>query len=111
MFVVPTTTTGGWLCKIFSVALEVFQLGALCPAAIFRHKDCLHYTAPLGVPLSSIRTTIITFGYFIWSFIFMSLPLAIGGFGLLVVVSFVAQGAGPLGRALRRCSPCLLKRW
>ena len=25
-----------------------FQLGALCPAAIFNHWDCLHYTNPLG---------------------------------------------------------------
>ena len=35
LFVVPTTTSHGWKCKAFSIALEMFQLGALCPAAIF----------------------------------------------------------------------------
>jgi hypothetical protein len=51
LFVVPTTTSHGWKCKAFSIALEMFQLGALCPAAIFDHWDCLHYTDPLGVSL------------------------------------------------------------
>ena len=32
MFVVPTTTNNGVFFKAFSVALEVFQLGALVPA-------------------------------------------------------------------------------
>ena len=52
----------GWLCKLFSVALEVFQLGALCPAAIFTHGDCLHYTDPLGVPLDLIGGIVVQFG-------------------------------------------------
>ena len=46
MFVVPTTTTNGVFFKAFSVALEVFQLGALVPAAIFSHGDCLVHTDP-----------------------------------------------------------------
>jgi len=109
MFVVPTTTRGGWLCKIFSIALEVFQLGALCPAAIFTHKDCLHYTDPLGVSLHTISGVVVVFGYFIWGFVVMSLPLAIAGAallgGLFMLCTLVAALA-PAMRFLARRSIC-----
>lgn len=82
MFVVPTTTGSGWLCKIFSVALELFQLGALCPAAIFTHNKCLHYTDPLGVSLHLIRGLIVAFGYCIWGFMLLMLPLAFAGLAI-----------------------------
>jgi len=114
MFVVPTTTSSGHLCKIFSVALELFQLGALCPAAIFNHKDCLHYTDPLGANLKIVSTIVITFGYFIWGFIFLSLPLALAAVvmlgGVLLVVVALA-GLAPvlrlMGRQIPRCSSML----
>jgi hypothetical protein len=111
MFVVPTTTSGGWLCKIFAIALEVFQLGALCPAAIFSHKDCLHYTDPLGVSLHTISSIVVVFGYLIWGFVFMSLPLAVGGMGLLGGLFCLCSLAAALAPALRmlagsRCWRC-----
>lgn len=109
MFVVPTTTSSGWLCKIFSVALEVFQLGALCPAAIFSHQDCLHYTNPLDVPLGVIRTVVIVFGYCLWGFVFISVPLAVGALlflGALYMLCIFALGFAPVLRALARCSCC-----
>jgi hypothetical protein len=109
MFVVPTTTSSGWFCKIFSVALEVFQLGALCPAAIFTHQGCLHYTNPLDVPLDVIRTVVIVFGYCLWGFVFISLPLAVGAFvvlGALYMLCIFAFGLAPALRALARSSCC-----
>ena len=75
MFVVPTTTAGGWRCKVFSVALEFAQLGALAPAAVFDHNPCLHYTAPLGAPIALIRDLIVPWGYCIWGFVLTSIPL------------------------------------
>ena len=75
MFVVPTTTAGGWRCKIFSVALEFAQLGALAPAAVFDHNPCLHYTAPLNAPIALIRDLIVPWGYCIWGFVLASIPL------------------------------------
>eukprot|EP00929_Paragymnodinium_shiwhaense_P061252 TRINITY_DN30585_c0_g1_i1.p1 TRINITY_DN30585_c0_g1~~TRINITY_DN30585_c0_g1_i1.p1 ORF type:complete len:681 (-),score=96.47 TRINITY_DN30585_c0_g1_i1:99-2141(-) len=89
MFVVPTTTSNGWLCKIFSIALEVFQLGALCPAAVFTHQDCLFFTNPLGVSMSVMSLVVITFGYLIWGFIFVTLPLGAAGFVILMLVAAV----------------------
>eukprot|EP00928_Gymnodinium_smaydae_P068235 TRINITY_DN5130_c0_g1_i4.p1 TRINITY_DN5130_c0_g1~~TRINITY_DN5130_c0_g1_i4.p1 ORF type:complete len:505 (-),score=56.13 TRINITY_DN5130_c0_g1_i4:297-1811(-) len=83
MFVIPTTTSFGWQCKIFSIALELFQLGALCPAAIFTHSACLHYTDPLGVPLGLIRDIIVWFGYCIAVIPFFAIPLALIGLAIL----------------------------
>ena len=66
-FVVPADTVAwGWRCKLFSVVLEVFQLGALFPAAAFKHAACLRYMDPLNVPLGLVRTTIVAFGYACW---------------------------------------------
>jgi len=101
MFVIPTTTRSGWLCKMFSIALEMFQLGALCPAAVFAHKDCLFFTDPLGIPLSAMSTVVIVFGYLIWAFMFVSLPLALIGGGLLIVLSLMTLAAASLAQALR----------
>eukprot|EP00747_Dinoflagellata_sp_TGD_P180920 gnl/TRDRNA2_/TRDRNA2_34180_c1_seq1.p1 gnl/TRDRNA2_/TRDRNA2_34180_c1~~gnl/TRDRNA2_/TRDRNA2_34180_c1_seq1.p1 ORF type:complete len:466 (+),score=61.78 gnl/TRDRNA2_/TRDRNA2_34180_c1_seq1:136-1398(+) len=92
MFVVPTTAGNGWLCKLFSVALELFQLGALCPAAIFVHSDCLHYTDPLGVSLQLIRGLVVAFGYCIWGFMLAMAPLGIFG-AVLVGSLFCVSGA------------------
>lgn len=102
MFVVPTTTSSGWFCKIFSVALEVFQLGALCPAAVFTHRDCLHFTAPLGVSLHAMSGIVIVFGYLIWSFVFMSLPLAVAGALLLTGLFILGSASASLAWPLRR---------
>jgi hypothetical protein len=114
MFVVPTTTSAGWMCKIFSIALEVFQLGALCPAAIFTHKDCLHYTDPLGVSLHTISNIIVIFGYLIWSFVFMSLPLAVAGIAILAGLYLIGLAVSLLAPVLRklstfRCCCCIAK--
>eukprot|EP00931_Biecheleriopsis_adriatica_P073611 TRINITY_DN47861_c0_g1_i1.p1 TRINITY_DN47861_c0_g1~~TRINITY_DN47861_c0_g1_i1.p1 ORF type:complete len:633 (-),score=106.97 TRINITY_DN47861_c0_g1_i1:16-1878(-) len=92
MFVVPTTTNMGMMCKIFSVALEVFQLGALCPAAIFTHGDCLRYHDPLGVSLHLISFIVCAFGYGVWGFLFLSLPLAGLGFFALVFLALLSCG-------------------
>ena len=82
-FVVPTTTSGGWFAKVFSVALEVFQLGCLCPAAVFTHGGCIVENNPLGVSLYLVRGVVTIFGYVIWSFVFVSMPLAVIGAVLL----------------------------
>jgi len=111
IFVVPTTTSSGWLCKIFSVALEVFQLGALCPAAVFTHKECLHFTDPLGVPLEAMSTIVTVFGYFIWGFIFFSLPLAAGGAMLLFCLVALAQAIAVLALPLRIIAGRLPATW
>lgn len=89
IFVVPTTAHNGIRWKVFSVALELFQLGALCPAAIFSHSACLHYTDPLGVPLTFIRDIIVTFGYCIWGFLVAMIPLSLVGVVLLGMVSCI----------------------
>lgn len=94
MFVIPTTTAGGWKCKVFSVALEFAQLGALAPAAIFEHNACLHYTNPLGVPISVIRDVIIPFGYALWSFVLCCIPLGLIGFALVFVTWALGRGCG-----------------
>jgi len=85
MFVMPTTTPYGVFCKAFSVALELFQLGALCPAAIFVHGDCLEYTNPMGVSLNLIRDVVVWFGYFIWGFLLIIAPLILGGVVLMLL--------------------------
>lgn len=106
MFVIPTTTRGGWLCKIFSIALEVFQLGALCPAAIFMHKDCLFFTDPLGISLHTISTVVIIFGYCIWSFALLSLPLAAIGAAMLGSLFLIGSAASALAPCLRTLGYC-----
>mmetsp|Transcript_127342 Transcript_127342/g.284013 ORF Transcript_127342/g.284013 Transcript_127342/m.284013 type:complete len:635 (-) Transcript_127342:19-1923(-) len=112
LFVVPTTTTGGWMCKVFSVALEVFQLGALCPAAVFTHKDCLHFTAPLGVSMGTMSGIVMTFGYFIWGFIVLCIPLAGGGaalLGVVLLICFALAKLAPLFRCAAQLKLC--SRW
>jgi hypothetical protein len=102
MFVIPTTTHSGWLCKIFSIALEMFQLGALCPAAVFTHGDCLFFTDPLGVSLHAMSTIVLVFGYCIWGFIFVSFPLATVGLGVLLsllILTGIAASLAPILRA------------
>jgi len=91
LFVVPTTTTMGWRCKIFSVALEVFQLGALAPAAIFTHGACLKYHDPLGVSLHLTSFIIAAFGYAVWGFLFFCVPLAGLGAGVLFALWLIVQ--------------------
>jgi hypothetical protein len=100
MFVIPTTTAGGWKCKIFSVALEFAQLGALAPAAIFEHGPCLHYTNPLGVSISVIRDIIVPFGYCIWGFILACIPCAVFGAALVCMTGVLGAGCG-------RCVNCM----
>ena len=46
----PWPHTGKWY-KVFSIVLEVFQLGALFPTAAFEHGSCLNYQYPLDIPL------------------------------------------------------------
>mmetsp|Transcript_33030 Transcript_33030/g.60559 ORF Transcript_33030/g.60559 Transcript_33030/m.60559 type:complete len:647 (+) Transcript_33030:79-2019(+) len=87
MFVMPTTTSYGVFCKAFSVALELFQLGALCPAAIFVHGDCLEYTNPMGVSLHLIRDVVVWFGYCVWGLLLFSAPLALGGMVLTLFLT------------------------
>ena len=65
--VVPIVCCWGWKCKVFSIVLEVFQLGALFPAAAFDHGDCIRYMDPFSVDLHFVRTTIVTFGYACWA--------------------------------------------
>ena len=97
MFVVPTTTEGGWRCKVFSVALEVAQLGALAPAAVFNHNPCLTYTAPLGTSIAVIRDLIVPWGYVVWSLIFACLPLAVCGALLLAIPWLLGHTIGVCG--------------
>jgi len=93
IFVVPTTTENGWQYKAFSVALELFQLGALCPAAIFTHGDCLQFTEPLGVSLHVIRGLIVWFGYCIWGLLVLCVPLAVLGAIILFFLACFSQAA------------------
>ena len=99
MFVVPTTTPAGWRCKIFSIALEVAQLGALAPAAVFDHNSCLTYKAPLGVSVGIIRDLIVPWGYCIWSLLLACVPLAACG-AVILGIPFV------LGKVLGGCAVC-----
>jgi hypothetical protein len=86
-FVIPADTTRyGWRCKAFAVVLEVFQLGALFPAAAFEHADCLKYMNPLNVPLEIIRNTIIAFGYAIWGSLVIIGILSLFGVCLHVMI-------------------------
>merc|ERR1712196_491399 len=103
MFVVPTTTREGWLCKVFSVALEVFQLGALCPAAIFTHGDCLQYTNPFGVSLHMVSHIVVTFGYGCWGFLLISMPLALCSLAMVGVMWVSYQVIRFASFALLRC--------
>ena len=86
MFVVPSTTRRGWLAKIFSIALEIFQIGCLCPAAVFTHGDCIVENNPLGVSMHLIRGVVAVFGYVVWGFVFVSMPLAFIGAVLVNIV-------------------------
>jgi len=123
VFVVPTTSTAGWRCKVFSIALELFQLGALCPAAIFTHGSCLHYTNPLDVPLHWIRDTVVSFGYTIAVMPFFAIPLAFLGLVLLGTVLCLSGTAfqlitwpiarvlgGAVGARMDRCRAALRER-
>lgn len=104
IFVVPTTTENGWQYKAFSVALELFQLGALCPAAIFTHGDCLQFTEPLGVSLHVIRGLIVWFGYCIWGLLVLCVPLAVIGAVILFFLACFSQGvANALVLPIRCC--------
>jgi len=89
MFVMPSTTKYGMLCKVFSVALELFQLGALCAVAVFVHGDCLEYTKPMGVSLHLIRDVVVWFGYCTWGLLLFSAPLALGGMILTLLITVV----------------------
>lgn len=67
-FVVPTATvSSGKYFKALSIVLELFQLGALFPAAAFTHGECIRYMDPLGTNMYVIRATIVGFGYVFWS--------------------------------------------
>ena len=67
-FVVPTATvSSGKYFKALSIVLELFQLGALFPAAAFSHGECIRYMDPLGTDMYVIRATIVGFGYVFWS--------------------------------------------
>mmetsp|Transcript_37621 Transcript_37621/g.70293 ORF Transcript_37621/g.70293 Transcript_37621/m.70293 type:complete len:674 (-) Transcript_37621:70-2091(-) len=72
LFIIPATTLKyGFKCKVMSIILELFQLGALFPAAAFTHGRCLTYHNPLKADLSVIRYTIVTWGYFLWGSVFV----------------------------------------
>ena len=115
-FVVPADTIRwGWRCKAFSIVLEVFQLGALFPAAAFKHDDCLRYMDPLGVDLHLIRGTIVTFGYACWGSLVVIGLLSLAGFffHILLQALFVGsamvceQRLGDFGRFwMKLISPC-----
>lgn len=105
MFVIPTTTSNGWLCKLFAIGLEIFQLGALCPATVFTHSDCLHFAEPLGVSLDTISTLVVSFSYFVWGAVFLPFPLAAGGIALLLGALAAAGAAALTAPALRCCTP------
>mmetsp|Transcript_53079 Transcript_53079/g.95170 ORF Transcript_53079/g.95170 Transcript_53079/m.95170 type:complete len:567 (+) Transcript_53079:78-1778(+) len=109
IFVVPTTSVFGWRCKIFSVALEFFQLGALCPAAIFTHSDCLHYTDPLGVPLHLVREIMVINCFLVWGFILTCIPLALMGLVLLAFFACLSSGFGIVAGQAERVNA--IKRW
>merc|ERR1712146_730910 len=82
---------------IFSIALEVAQLGALAPAAVFDHNPCLTYKAPFGTPVGAIRDLIVPWGYCIWSLVVACLPLAVCGLvilGIPFIIGKVIQGCG-----------------
>jgi hypothetical protein len=106
MFVVPTTTPAGWRCKIFSIALEVAQLGALAPAAVFDHNPCLTYRAPLGVSIGVIRDLIVPWGYCLWSLLLACVPLAACGaiiLGIPFVLTKIIRASGACCARLGAC--------
>lgn len=103
IFVVPTTAQDGWTCKIFAVTLEVFQLGVLCPAAVFTHGECLHYTGSPGASLQLLRRAVVALGYGLWGFVPLAVPLALGGLLLLLVPCACCWCLGRALAMLLRC--------
>ena len=115
-FVVPSDTVSyGWKCKLFSVVLEVFQLGALFPAAAFEYSACLRYMNPLNADLHLIRGTIVTFGYCCWGslavigfFSLIGLMLHVVLHGIVTAIPFMCP-AGRMRQLLTRIMrPCVV---
>jgi hypothetical protein len=89
MFILPTSVCG-WRFKALAILLELFQLGAICPAAIFTHGECLHHSDPFGVSLRFLRDVAVTFGYCTAVMPFFAIPLAVLGLGIPCVMLFIA---------------------
>ena len=85
--------------------LQVFQLGALFPAAAFDHGDCLRYMDPLGVDLKLVRTTIVAFGYSCWASLVVIGLLSLLGLAVHVGIHMCLLGSTTL------CSGSLQRYW
>ena len=84
---------------------QVFQLGALFPAAAFDHGDCLRYMDPLGVDLKLVRTTIVAFGYACWSSLVVIGLLSLMGLAVHVAIHMCLLGSTTM------CSGSLQRYW
>eukprot|EP00747_Dinoflagellata_sp_TGD_P205861 gnl/TRDRNA2_/TRDRNA2_79605_c1_seq1.p1 gnl/TRDRNA2_/TRDRNA2_79605_c1~~gnl/TRDRNA2_/TRDRNA2_79605_c1_seq1.p1 ORF type:complete len:498 (-),score=79.11 gnl/TRDRNA2_/TRDRNA2_79605_c1_seq1:20-1429(-) len=117
-FVIPTTTLKyGRKYKTLSMVLELFQLGALFPAACFTHGKCLTYQDPLGVDLFAVRDMTVWWGYFIWGSVFLIggaiIPIMVVHWIVSWFVSFTDRRVQqtprlrPFRSCCARCSRCL----
>lgn len=104
LFVIPTSTELGWRIKFFAIALEIFQLGCLLPAAIFSHGDCLYYTDPLNVSLFAIREIVMVCYRVIGLLLISSVLLTLLGLFILailwVLLNCIGLSASELARRL-----------
>ena len=74
------------------------------PAAIFSHKECLVYTNPLdNISLRVIGRVVVLFGYAIWGFLFLLMPLAALGSTFLLISKTFAYLLRFLGWLLKLC--------
>jgi hypothetical protein len=86
LFVIPAAL-GGWRFKALSLCLELLHLGALCPATLFQHSDCLYYLDNhLGLSLRFVRDITVGFGYCIAVMPFFAIPLVLLGIVAVAVI-------------------------